>query len=154
MTRKRKRPASSDLPVIKKFKRGQNNNVEYQLTSHPVLDRYYPCVQTLRQFLLTRTPNLSKRRERLLKRTCPTPADVASQADLDLEGAYQLLDHVFTGADPVKLSHSNRADDFQQFTQQLSASTAASIFGQATASYAEVKHADLQYFFIHPKKPP
>lgn len=140
MTRKRKRKhdAGSDLSNAKRPKLQQNIKNETHITKHPVLDCYYPRVQTLRQFILTTIPNISKRRKRLLKRTEPVPADAVAQADLNLEDAYRLLDNVLVGADVVKLPQSDKGGDFQQFTQQLSASTARSLFGQATASYAEV----------------
>lgn len=138
MTRKRKRCASSNGQAAKRLKLQPMNAAPIRNTSHPVLDRYYIQVYTLRQFVLSRVPNISKRRERLLTRGHATATENATQLDLDTTAASKLLDSVLVGANDVLLDGHDRTEEFQQYTQQLSASTASSIFGQASVSYSEV----------------
>ncbi|KAI1368000.1 hypothetical protein F5Y08DRAFT_20053 [Xylaria arbuscula] len=73
--RKRKRSASAaegttDNPPVHDDKRKKNGNVKsggYPLTSrlvHPVLGQYFPCVQSLREYILTHLPSSSRLRRR------------------------------------------------------------------------------------------
>lgn len=104
---------------------------------HPVLQRLYPQVVTLRQYLLSQLPKSSKNRRRNIAQIRVTaPAEIdASTNDADT-GLAQLLDSVLVGlpsaigyntspqADAVK----ERDREIECFTQQRSQNTSGGTF--------------------------
>jgi hypothetical protein len=102
---------------------------------HPVLQRLYPKVLTLRNYLLSRLPKSSKnRRRRLSQLGLGTPAqDDTSTRDVDIRLG-QLLDSTLIGCfSPVaprdfaqELKERDR--DIENFTQQRSQNTSAGTF--------------------------
>ncbi|KAH6866719.1 hypothetical protein BKA58DRAFT_210337 [Alternaria rosae] len=104
--------------------------------THPVLQRLYPEVLTLRQYLLSRLPSSSKNRYRKLSQLgCAIPAGDKSTTD-DLDNAVvQLLDSALVctaGVQPQKDKPTRfteeREKDIEAFTQQRSQSTPGGTF--------------------------
>lgn len=130
---------------------------------HPVLSLYYPCVVTLRTYLLSKLPVSSKaRRRRLLAiGSCPqrrqlghkqadlrrnhtTNVDDCSDGSTDSNAALAgLLDTTLVCGLETSCSaqDQSRMNDLATFSQQQSKSTASSSAGSAGCSQSEVRSA-------------
>jgi len=153
MGRKRKRPGGFEpdgVPVSASVKRQKNRHPTLSVENsagHLVLGRYYPKVQTLRQYLLSKLPNSSKSRRRKIASLVCNPKDddlkfrSAGNEDSDEKGDSQLatlLDSTLVAVGEVTASELIcRTKDFEFFSQQLS-STVASSLGEGTVSQPEV----------------
>jgi hypothetical protein len=112
---------------------------------HPVLQRFYPEVLTLRHYLLSRLPKSSKnRRRRLSQLGLGTPAqDDASTRDVDIQLG-QLLDSTLIGCFPLVVVEDiaqelkERDRDIENFTQQRSQNTSAGTFKPGYLLQSEV----------------
>lgn len=153
MVRKRKRQGRSEpteAPVSVSVKRQKKHHPAASTTGshgHPVLCRYYPKVQTLREYVLAKLPSSSKSRRRKLTLSRHNPKDddgeLKSAVDEDQDESdgsklNNLLDSTLIGIREVTGSESIcRSKDFEIFSQQIS-STVASSLGEGTLSQSEV----------------
>ncbi|MCJ1247012.1 hypothetical protein MMC30_004223 [Trapelia coarctata] len=153
MGRKRKRPGCLDpdeAPGSTSPKRQKNHHPTVSVNcspGHPVLCRYYPNVQTLRQYLLSKLPHSSKtRRRKIASLSCEpkggrlelrSAGDEHSDESDDSQLA-TLLDSTLVGVGEVTASESIcRTKDFEFFSQQLS-STVANSLGEGSVSQPEI----------------
>jgi hypothetical protein len=124
---KRKRSSHGGGGTRKKARHAvdQSANATPSAATHPVLQRLYPQVFTLRHYLLSRLPSSSTTRRRRISQLGPATAAEGTDPthDLDLDVA-QLLDSVLIGSlvnpEPHKLAHvdEERDQDIEVFTQQ------------------------------------
>jgi hypothetical protein len=123
---KRKRKCHGE-PIEATFKR---QKLDTNQTSHPVLEKYYRRVVTLREHLLAALPSTSKHRKSAL-RHC--------SSKVDDENTHALLDNVLVCS--VTLDHSTRtivhASDHVTFSQAVASSERALPKSQGS-SQAEV----------------
>ena len=134
MTRKRKRTGTLVTSSSKRVKGRQESISPPVSTTHPTLSLYYPQVLTLRQFLVSKLPRASRTRKRKianLGRPLSTPSatgdrPVAPDRSFNTgsadAGSSYLLDSVLVCAPANALpgsSQSNRAQDFDLFSQQV-----------------------------------
>jgi telomerase reverse transcriptase len=154
MGRKRKRPGrlvSDTAPVSLLSKRQKTHHPTasaHRPHSHPVLARYYPKVQTLREYMLSVLPDSSRsRRRKIASLRYESNDDVIElksardkdQGQSDESKLAHLLDSTLVGVGDVTGSESVcRSKDFELFSQQLS-STIASSLGGGTLSQPEVR---------------
>ncbi len=129
---------------------GSATSVNCDTINHPVLSLYYPCVVTLRRYLLSKLPISSKaRRRRLLatgscaKRSYATNVDeLIDGSDDDSHGALPcLLDTTLVcGLERSYLvQDQSRINDLATFSQHQSKSTAGSSPGRVNCSQSEVR---------------
>jgi hypothetical protein len=153
MARKRKRQQSSNTDITNSSaaspcKRQKTGEGVFAPCQHLVLSRYYPKVQTLRQYLLSWLPKSSKSRRRKIAALTPLgDAECRRDGQLgqenqseaeDVRELSRLLDTTLVGVlDATGTRTASRAKDFEQFTQQLSSVTPSS-FGEGTTSQSEV----------------
>lgn len=128
MKRKRKYRADDDVNSVKRHK---TNNVQI---SHPVLEKYYGQVSTLRDYLLAALPSTSRHRKNLLRRNS-TPND-------DTPLVQELLDGIIVCNVQAKSSTATRAhvkdSDRRTYSQQMAESTGESVSKSQMTSQAEV----------------
>jgi len=147
---KRKRSAHSGVGVRKKAKGANDQSTKATAVNatHPVLQRLYPEVLTLRQYLLSRLPSSSKNRSRKLSQLGHAiPAGGKNTAD-DLDNAVvQLLDSalvctsgVLPEKDKTTRFTEEREKDIEAFTQQRSQSTPGGTFKPGYYRQSEVGH--------------
>ena len=147
---KRKRSTHSCAGGRKKAKGADDQPTKATTVNatHPVLQRLYPEVLTLRQYLLSRLPSSSKNRYRKLSQLGHAiPAGDKNTAD-DLDNAVvQLLDSALVCTPGVQLEKDNttsfseeREKDIEAFTQQRSQSTPGGTFKPGYYRQSEVGH--------------
>jgi len=165
MGRKRKRRVRlepGEAPVSVYVKRQKKHHPAASINgshSHPVLCRYYPKVQSLREYLLSRFPNSSKSRRRRISSLQHNSKDddreLKSAGDEDQDESdgsklANLLDSTLVGAGEVAGPESIcRSKDFELFSQQIS-STVASSLGEGTLSQPEVRASFSCQLFEYP----
>ena len=145
MGRKRKRPSGVEpdgAPGASSSKHLKNNHSSPPVDdshSHPVLCRYFPKVQTLRQYLLSRFSHSSKsKRRKITTLRCNSRDDDEDADEGDDSKLAKLLDSTLVGFGDEAGSESRcRTKDFELFSQQFSP-TAASSLGEGTVSQPEV----------------
>jgi hypothetical protein len=136
---------------VRKKARGavdQSSLVTTTNADHPVLQRLYSKVLTLRQYLLSRLPNTSKNRHRKISQLGrATPAQDTSTTDHHDTDVVQLLDSALvctTGVHAETDEHANfteeREKDIEAFTQQRSQSTPGGTFKPGYYMQSEVGH--------------
>lgn len=146
---KRKRSAHSCAGGRKKTKGADDQSTKATTVNatHPVLQRLYPEVLTLRQYLLSRLPSSSKNRYRKLSQLGHAiPAGDKNTADLD-NAVVQLLDSALVCNPGVQLEKDKatsfseeREKDIEAFTQQRSQSTPGGTFKPGYYRQSEVGH--------------
>jgi len=128
MKRKRKCRAVDDVKSVKKPK---INNVHI---SHPVLEKYYGQVTTLRDYLLAALSPTSRQRKNLLKRTSKPNDDTAL--------VQELLDGIVVCSVQAISSTATRThvkdSDRRTYSQQVAESTGESVSKSQMTSQAEV----------------
>ncbi|KAH7077248.1 hypothetical protein FB567DRAFT_146392 [Paraphoma chrysanthemicola] len=136
---KRKRDSHASGATRKKARRAgpasQSANATPTSTDHPVLQRLYPEVLTLRHYLLSQLPRSSKnRRRRLFHLGLAPPAGHGEPtSDIDRELG-QLLDSTLIGCSsdassrPAVQTLENREREIKSFTQQRSQSTSGATY--------------------------
>jgi len=134
---KRKRSTRAAVGSRKKPEQasGQSFSATPPSATHPVLQRLYPQVLTLRHHLLSRLPSTSKNRHRRISQLghTATPQHPTPTHPLDAELA-ELLDLALVGslasAEPDKQAQADqeRDQDIEAFTQQRSQSTPGGTF--------------------------
>jgi hypothetical protein len=134
---KRKRTSHGGGGTRKKARHAvdQSANAIPSTTTHPVLQRLYPQVFTLRHYLLSRLPSSSTTRRRRISQLGHATAAQGTNPthDLDLDVA-QLLDSALIGSlinpGPHKPAHvdEERDQDIEAFTQQRSQCTPGGTF--------------------------
>lgn len=134
MKRKRKAHAASANEPSKKHK------VEANGVSHPVLEKYYRRVATLRDHLLSALPAASKHRRLLLHHRALSTK--TSEADKDiLARSYDILDNVLVCN--IEADDSSRTAvqplDHLRFSQQVAASSGESIAKSQVSSQTDVR---------------
>jgi telomerase reverse transcriptase len=133
---KRKRSSHGGGGTRKKARHAVDQSVNATPSAtHPVLQRLYPQVFTLRHYLLSRLPSSSTTRRRRISQLGHTNAtqDTKPTPDLDSDVA-QLLDSVLVGtlvdpgADKPAHVDEQRDQDIEAFTQQKSQCTPGGTF--------------------------
>ena len=128
---KRKRKCRGE-GVPKPTKRCKTENVQ---VTHPVLEKYYRRVVTLRNYILATLSRTSRQRKYLLA------SRKVSQND-DNAAAYDLLDAIVVCSVDSELSKSSAAtvndSDRRHYSQQAAESTGESINKSQLTSQAEV----------------
>jgi telomerase reverse transcriptase len=129
---KRKRSSHGGGGTRKKARQSvdQSANATPSAATHPVLQRLYPQVLTLRHYLLSRLPSASTTRRRRISQLGHAPAAQGTSPthDLDTDVA-QLLDSALVGTlvnpgvDKPALVDEERDQDVEAFTQQRSQCT-------------------------------
>ena len=143
MKRKRK-PSKACLEAPSKRSKGHGTSGYPSPTPcYPVLQKFYPRVLPLRQYLLSKLSPTSKgRRRRLLEHIGHGQDHVVEDLHSGSTDALrELLDSVVVGfghAPTTEKDDQARIKDLQQFSQ-LSASTAGSLGGPKVASQSEVR---------------
>jgi hypothetical protein len=134
---KRKRSSHGGGGARKKARHAmdQSANATPSAATHPVLQRLYPQVFTLRHYLLSRLPSASTTRRRRISQLGHATAAQGTNPthDLDIEVA-QLLDSALVGTlvnpgtDNVAHGDEERDQDIEAFTQQRSQCTPGGTF--------------------------
>ncbi|KAH8633592.1 hypothetical protein IG631_12226 [Alternaria alternata] len=140
---KRKGSAQSGGETCKKARRDVDRS--FTNATHPVLQRLYPEVLTLRQYLLSKLPSTSKNRQRKISQLGrTTSAQGISQNHLDT-AVVQLLDSTLVCTSSVNAdtgAHTcfkeEREKDIRAFTQQRSQSTPGSTFNPGYYMQSEI----------------
>jgi hypothetical protein len=140
---KRKGSAQSGGETCKKARRDVDRS--FTNATHPVLQRLYPEVLTLRQYLLSKLPSTSKNRQRKISQLGrTTSAQGISQNHLDT-AVVQLLDSTLVCTSSVNAdtgAHTcfkeEREKDIRAFTQQRSQTTPGSTFNPGYYMQSEV----------------
>lgn len=159
---KRKRSAHNCAGVRKKAKGADDQSTKATTVNatHPVLQRLYPEVLTLRQYLLSRLPSSSKNRYRKLSQLGHAiPAGDKNTAD-DLDNAVvQLLDSALVCNPGVQLEKDKttsiteeREKDIEVFTQQRSQSTPGGTFKPGYYRQSEVGHTKHRLLIVFRSK--
>lgn len=144
---KRKRSTHACVGSRKKPKHASDQSLSATppSTTHPVLQRLYPQVLTLRHHLLSRLPASSKSRHRKISQLghAATPQDPNPTHALDTDLA-ELLDSALVGslasAEPDTQAQLNqeRDQDIETFTQQRSQGTPGDTFKPGYHRQSEV----------------
>ncbi|KAF2499750.1 hypothetical protein BU16DRAFT_282302 [Lophium mytilinum] len=119
-----KRKRSHGQPVTSPAPSSQSALATPQGVVHPVLQRLYPQLQTLRQYLLSRLPASSKKRRRRIEQLGQSP-DPNPSPDEDAALGL-LLDATLVGLPKAGQSEFDKdaiARDIESFSQQLPEST-------------------------------
>ncbi|KAI0914866.1 hypothetical protein F4823DRAFT_571869 [Ustulina deusta] len=123
-SRKRKRSASAgevstdDSPFKKTTKKGGSQPLNFRLR-HPVLSRYYPHVQSLREYIIAQLPPSSRiRRKKISAIGIVNKSHDAPLSDVERSlGA--LLDTTLVGySNPTTEEGPNRMDGWKRFSQR------------------------------------
>lgn len=121
--------------------------------AHPVLQRLYPQLLTLRHYLSSRLPRSSKNRRRKISQLGQAPAHPACDADVELA---KLLDTTLVGGAFPNVSveapdqvDQDRDRDIAAFTQQLSQVTPGGTFRPGYFLQPEVGCMTLQVTFTN-----
>ena len=165
MAGKRKRnrhgPSAADCPR-KRLRAGSvaglasGASADFNVIKHPVLSLYYPCVVTLRSYLLSKLPISSKARRRRLvaarngpEQSRPGQKSPAPNVDGLTDGfndserslAYLLDTTLVCGLErPCPAQDQSRVNDLATFSQQQSKATAgSSLGGGGNCSQSEVR---------------
>ncbi|KAI3342803.1 hypothetical protein F4824DRAFT_120367 [Ustulina deusta] len=156
-SRKRKRSASAgevstdDSPFKKTTKKGGSQPLNFRLR-HPVLSRYYPHVQSLREYIIAQLPPSSRiRRKKISAIGIVNKSHDAPLSDAERSlGA--LLDTTLVGySNPTTEEGPNRMDGWKSFSQRgdesyvtLSNGVAGFIESQALVSECRSHHFPIQ----------
>jgi telomerase reverse transcriptase len=134
---KRKRSSHGGGGIQKKARHfvDQSANATPSAATHPVLQRLYAQVSTLRHYLLSRLPSASTTRRRRISQLGHATAaqDTNPKYDIDIDVA-QLLDSALVGTlvnlrvDKPVLVDEGRDQDIEAFTQQRSHCTPGGTF--------------------------
>jgi len=142
MKRKRKNSKTCLEPPSKRAKAHVTPLDTGSTVCHPVLQRFYPHVLTLRHYLLSKLSPTSKRRRRLLEHIGHVPNQVIEELKSgSIDALRELLDGIVVGfhstLTPEK-DNQGRIKELQQFSQ-LSASTAGFPSSKRGTSQSEVR---------------
>jgi len=107
--------------------------------THPVLEKYYHSVTSLRDYLLAALPSASKNRRQILKRRIRGSSDTEADPD-PVSCAYALLDDVFVCSTKTAGDADARIEpaDRLHFSQQYAISSGGTPSKSQTPSQAEV----------------
>jgi hypothetical protein len=158
MKRKRVSPHASGASC-KKARRAdlahQSDNATPTGTDHPVLQRLYPQVLTLRHYLLSQLPTSSKNRRRRLCQLGNIPPAPGGQPTSDVDTDLgQLLDSTLIGcssdAGSKRAEHAakDRDRDIKSFTQQRSQSNSGATFEPGYFRQSEVGCVTQSHFCV------
>jgi len=133
MKRKRKGHSDDDHQPNKKQHRDSRG------VTHPVLEKYYHRVTSLRDYLLAALPSTSRHRRQVLKRRINGPLD-AEETSGPVSCAYALLDDVFVCSTRTAgdAEASIEPADRMHFSQQYAVSSGGTPSKSQTPSQAEV----------------
>jgi hypothetical protein len=156
---KRKRSAHGSEGVRKKAKGAVDQPTAANAT-HPVLQRLYPEVLPLRQYLLSRLLSTSKNRHRKISQLGrATPAQATDTTDHLDNDVVQLLDSALvctSEAAADKDGHARfteeREKDIEAFTQQRSQSTPGGTFKPGYYMQSEVRRNTHQLLLTNARR--
>ncbi|TKA78658.1 hypothetical protein B0A49_01155, partial [Cryomyces minteri] len=141
MKRKRKAKPGVEQSAKKPRAADTSDTVEAPDVRRTVLPLFYPKVQTLRQYLISKLPYHSKKRKRRLEAHCLLRADTTS-TEATVHGAQlaYLLDRTVVGLGEGSDQNEDKAreKELEQFSQQLSDSTLGNLTQLGSISQAEI----------------
>ncbi|KAF2842799.1 hypothetical protein M501DRAFT_28316 [Patellaria atrata CBS 101060] len=162
MARPRKRKRLSESEEDQKRLGIENESKESTYSgpeiNHPVLSCFYHNILTLRQYLLSRLPETSKRRRRAITLFGFEDVDIQScprSADIPRKDILRLLDTTIVGFDNgiVPCRDDDYEHDLAVFSQQVPGSSLGSTLAPGDTLQSEIVDFVIWHFFKHNAKP-